>query len=363
MSASTHIASHASASFLADRGDSLLKRATMPEVAQAARWLPSGSTTEGAESGGSAKRRLWTRSMHPQIGEGDGDCFVSRADYTAAGSLWPSRLGTRTAGWRNAFQTRAGQRRGRSYRCQPRKGCPAGRGQRALGAAVWGTRSGNVAALSSGTTGGGWWRFAGRKHGLLDLCRARRASRRSAVAERNFGKSCSSPMSGAPGCCSLSARRLVHSICSATCPQPTSCRTLVVATMRSRRWLKACSATTAARETTGLLLGRSLFCRRAWEASVSWQRSGHHRQYAGRRGQMCSRCYASGTFFPRSSPASTRVPECLQFVRVGTARVCAREVASENLVLDDAEGFELLSMPPIFLPPSPCANPVVASAA
>ena len=46
-------------------------------------------------------------------------------------------------------------------------------------------------------------------------------------------------MSSAPGSCSLSARRLVHS----TCPQLTSCRALVVTTMRSGRQLKACSAT------------------------------------------------------------------------------------------------------------------------
>ena len=111
-----------------------------------------------------------------------------------------------------------------------------------------------------------------------------------------FGSSCSSPMSSAPGFCSLSAQRLVHNICSATYPQPTSCRTLAVTTMRSGRQLKACWATNdPARETTGLLLARSLFCRRAWEASVSWQRSRYHRQHTGRRGQMRSRCCANDT--------------------------------------------------------------------
>ena len=48
-------------------------------------------------------------------------------------------------------------------------------------------------------------------------------------------------------------------------------------------------------ETTGLLLAKSFFCRRAWEASVSWQRSGYHRQHAGRRGQTRSRCCANDT--------------------------------------------------------------------
>ena len=108
--------------------------------------------------------------------------------------------------------------------------------------------------------------------GHTDFVKAQAAIRLDAEADL-LRKLTQLPISSAPGSCSLSARRLVHSICSETYPRPTSCRTLAVTTMRSGQSWKACSATKdPARETTGLLL-----------ASVSWQRNGYHRQHSGRR--------------------------------------------------------------------------------
>ena len=90
----------------------------------------------------------------------------------------------------------------------------------------------------------------------------------------------------APGAAWLRRSRRAHPGPSRRLPH-----TLAVTMMRSGRQLKACSATSdPAKDTIGLLLVRSFFCRRAWEACVIWQRSEYHRQHTGRRGQMRSRC-------------------------------------------------------------------------
>ena len=90
-----HIASDPSTSLLADPGDSSLERESAGGKGAGGRAGCSvvaervKQTTTGAGGRERQRKSQAAKEEHPELSGGDGDCFVSRADCKAAGSVWP----------------------------------------------------------------------------------------------------------------------------------------------------------------------------------------------------------------------------------------------------------------------------------